>query len=64
GVSVKRAWERLDDRSRLLAAGLSAALVAYLVQACLNTQTVSLRLCFWVFLGWLVGVTFEPAKED
>ena len=64
GVSVKRAWERLDDRSRLLAAGLSAALVAYLVQACLNTQTVSLSLCFWVFLGWLVGVTFEPAKED
>lgn len=61
---LKGTWGRLDGGARLLASGLTASVVAYLIQACLNTQTVALSLCFWVLLGWLVAIGSAAAKEE
>ncbi len=66
GRQLGRMWSRLGGERRLVAGGLAAALAAYLVQACLNTQTVTLSLCFWVLLGLLVAVGSSGAgtKEE
>lgn len=64
GTRMARSWRSLDGERRLLAAALAAALAAYLVQACLNTQTVALSLCFWVLLGLLMSVSSAGAEED
>ncbi len=63
-VLLAGAWGGLDRDARLLAAGLVAALVAYLVQASLNTQTVALSLCFWVLLGLLVALISSPRGRN
>jgi hypothetical protein len=39
----------------LLAAGLAAALVAYLAQAAVSTEVLPLSLCFWTLLGLAAG---------
>lgn len=62
-VVVRRGWREVDGRpdQRLLLAGVSAALVAYLVQACGNVQELSLSVCFWVLLGLTVALAIRPA---
>jgi O-antigen ligase len=62
-----RSWARLSHGSatagtrerRLLLGGVTAALVAYLVQAAFDTQEVSLSLCFWALLGLAVALSHQ-----
>ncbi|MDQ4098141.1 MAG: O-antigen ligase family protein [Actinomycetota bacterium] len=60
-IRITRSWRRLQagGETRLLLGGVTAALVAYLVQACFNTQPLSLSLCFWALLGLAVALC-EP----
>jgi O-antigen ligase len=59
GVRIARTWRRLpaDTEDRLLLAGIAAALVAYVVQACANMQELSLSTCFWALLGLAVALS-------
>ena len=70
--ATARAWGRLTRAGaearerRLLLGGLTAAVVAYLVQACVNNQELSLSLCFWALLGLAVGLgtSLTPDEEE
>lgn len=63
-VATSRVWGGLDHGARLLAGGLAASVLAYLVQACVNTQTIAITLCFWVLLGLLVALISRPGHPD
>lgn len=60
GTGVVGTGDELAREHRLLLGGIGAALVAYVVQACFNTQDVALSFCFWVLLG--LAVSLVPAR--
>ena len=65
GWCVRRAWRRLPPgENRLLLGGVTAALVAYLVQGSFNTQETSLSLCAWVLLGLAVALAADITVAD
>jgi O-antigen ligase len=61
GRQMARGWRRLTASAdegnvgaradRLVLGGVAAALIGYLVQACSNTQPVSLSFLAWLLLG-------------
>ena len=52
------------DHARLLLVGVSAALLAYVVQAMFNRQDIALDFCFWVLLGLACALARAHAPGD
>lgn len=65
---IAHAWRRLgaavDARvDRLLLGGVAAGLVGYVVQACSNTQPVSLSFVAWILLAVACVLAREPSED-
>ena len=58
-LELRRRWSALPAARRTVLAGVVGGLVADLVQACFNTQDLSLSLLFWVLLGLSVSVASD-----
>ncbi len=51
------------DDARLVLAGVTAGIAAYIVTSCFDVAQIGLTFSFWFLLGLLVVVTGDPGRE-